>query len=135
MIVAVIYGQPTSWHWLILPLPFILLQITGFGIGLALGTLNVFFPDIQQVVSAVMRIAFWTTPVLLPLSFFAEHGFDAIVMLNPATVSLIAIRELFLFQAIPSLSAWGSMIAWAIASVAAGSIILHVLRKEIRDVL
>ena len=135
MLVAVIFGQSPSWHWLLLPLPFILLQIAGFGIGLILGTLNVFFPDISQIVNAIMRLAFWATPVLFPVSFFAEHGFGAFIMLNPATASLIAIRDLFLYQTLPSYDIWLSMIAWAVAWVVAGSVVLHVLRKELRDVL
>src|SRR5207247_4456805 len=42
IIVGLALGYYPSWHWLLLPAPFLLLIAMGFGVGMLLGTLNAF---------------------------------------------------------------------------------------------
>ncbi len=135
LVIALIMGHTPSWRWLLIPIPLLLLQAVGLGIGLALGTLNVFFPDIREVVPFVLRLAIWAAPVIFPLSFYVDRGFGGVLALNPATGPLTAVRDLFIYDRLPTPLAWGGMFAWVIVAMVVGLLVLRLLRREIRDVL
>jgi ABC-type polysaccharide/polyol phosphate export permease len=134
-ILATAWGHPPMWTWLAVPLPLAMLAVTGFGLALGLATLNAFFPDVQQVLGTVLRLAIWAAPVVFPLSFYENHGLGGIVQFNPATPALSAVREMFIDGRIPGPAAWGLMLAWAAAALLAGGLIFRALRHEIRDVV
>jgi homopolymeric O-antigen transport system permease protein len=52
------------------------------GIGLFLGTLNVFARDTGQVVAVLLQFWFWATPIVYPLSI-VPHAFQSALALNP----------------------------------------------------
>ena len=125
--------QPT-WHWLLLPIPLIFLQLTGFGIGLIVGTINVFFTDVGQFTTVALQLAFWLTPII----FAAEKvppAFRPLLLAHPFTPALMAIRALFLGDRFPAPPTVIAMIAWAFVTITLGAFVLRRLRHEIRDVL
>ena len=61
---ALLLGHRPTWHWLLLPLPLAAMQMSGFGLGLVVGTLNVFFRDIGQFLTVALQIVMWTAPVV-----------------------------------------------------------------------
>ncbi len=131
---AMIAGQSPSWHWALIPVVLLLLQTLGFGIGLGLGTITTFFPDVQQIVPLVLRMAMWLAPVLYPMSAVPEkvHG---VVRFHPGTPFLVAVHELFLDGQMPPVWVWWAQGAWVIGALVAGTLVLRALRREIRDVL
>jgi ABC-type polysaccharide/polyol phosphate export permease len=64
--ISLVAGLTPGTHWLLLPLPLLSLQVTGFGLGLLCGTLNVFFRDIGQLLALVLQLTFWTVPIVYP---------------------------------------------------------------------
>ncbi|MGA2230101.1 MAG: ABC transporter permease [Tepidisphaeraceae bacterium] len=127
-------GLRPNWHWLLLPAPLLLLQTTGFGLGMACGTLNVFFPDLAQLVGVALQVLFWMTPIVYP-SATAPQWMQPILAVHPATPAIAGIRGLFLFGQSPSSEEWLAMLAWAVGSSLVGYLMLRSLRKEIRDLL
>src|SRR5688500_10574394 len=57
MAVSLALGQRPTWHWVLVPVPLVALQLLGFATGLLCGTLNVFFRDVGQLVSVALQIA------------------------------------------------------------------------------
>jgi ABC-type polysaccharide/polyol phosphate export permease len=57
--------------WLATATPAILLvQVTlATGLGVLLGTLNVFFRDVGQTMGLVLQFWFWLTPIVYPINF------------------------------------------------------------------
>ncbi len=135
MVVSLIFGLRPTWHWLLLPVPCAMLLATGFGLGLAAGTLNVFFPDIHEVVPILLRLAMWAAPVIFPVSFYIDHGFGVVLALNPATAPITAVRSLFLDGQLPAVTVWLAMFAWVALSWGLGAVVLRSLRGELRDLL
>ena len=107
----------------------------GFGCGVGLASLNVFFPDLSEGVGIVLRLAIWAAPVIFPLSFYLEHGLGPLVAVNPATAPIIALRDLFIFDRMPSTGVWLTMAAWTVVTWLAGGLVMRGLRREIRDAL
>lgn len=134
LVVALFYGLTPSWHWALLPLALVLLQALGFGIGLTLGTLCVFFRDIPPALPLLLRVGMWTAPVLYPASFIPERV-RHFTLAHPVTPYMNAIRDLFLYHTLPAWWLWAMCLGWVVVSVVVGSLVLRALRCEIRDVL
>jgi lipopolysaccharide transport system permease protein len=121
-------------EWLLLPLPLLSLQVTGFGLGLLCGTLNVFFRDIGQLLNVVLQLALWTVPVVYPLGALPEWAQRAMPW-HPLFPPIEGIRDLFLFQQAPGVGTWVGMIVWPVAACGLAALTFRSLRTEIRDLL
>ncbi len=134
IIVALLAGRVPTWHWVLLPVALLLLQAMGFGIGLTLGTLCVFFRDIPPTLPLLLRLGMWTAPVLYPASFIPE-SVRPYMMAHPVTPFMNLIRGLFIEGVMPEWWVWLICLGWVSVSVVVGSLVLRALRSEIRDVL
>ena len=133
-VVAVCLGWRPAWTWLLLPIPLVLLQTFGFGVGLLLGTLNVFFRDVAEWVGIALQLVFWTVPIVYKLDA-VPHWVTAALLWHPLGPPLEAVRSLFLYRALPPAADWIGMTAWPIAAVALAAVVLRQLRHEIRDLI
>ncbi len=129
------FGIFPSWTWIGMPLPIIILGITGFGFALGLATVNAYFPDIHQALIAILRLAIWTAPVIFPLAFYAQSSIGWLVRVNPATSAIMAMRLLYIDGVWPSVWIWAEMLAWAVGAMVIGVAVHRLLRHEIRDVV
>jgi lipopolysaccharide transport system permease protein len=132
--IAIALGLRPSWHWLLLPIPMFMLQAVGFGFGLIVGTLNVFFTDVAQILGIALQVLFWLTPIVYPSSK-VSLSLRYAMRFNPATPGMDAIHDLFVWHTLPPMWTYLAMAAWAIGTIGLGSVMLNRLRGEIRDVL
>lgn len=134
LIISLAVGHHPTVYWLLLPLPLILLQAAGFAIGLLLGTLNVFFRDVGQLVQIALQVLFWTVPIVwiwpaIPLRL--QH----VLRWNPLVPMFDSIRDLFLYDRLPHASQWADMIGLVLVLLLIAYAAFHRLRSEIRDLL
>ena len=134
IMLAMILGYFPAWLWFFLPLVAILFQGFGFGLGLLLASINVFFHDIGQVLGIFLQIWMWMTPIVYPESILPE-GLRIYMKYNPAYLFIHTVREVFLYNRLPEVWVWLIMISWAFGIPALGYLVLRKLRSEIRDVL
>jgi lipopolysaccharide transport system permease protein len=133
MAISLALGVRPTRYWLLLPVPLILLQAIGFGFGLIVGTLNVFFTDIAQFLGIILQVLFWLTPIVyLPQKV---PQLQKVLAVTPATPAIVAIHNLFLWGTLPDAWTLWAMLAWAVGTIGIGSLLLNRLRGEIRDVL
>lgn len=100
-----IIGFTPNVYWLWLP---VLIAITaGFatGLGLLLGTLNVFARDIGQVMSVVLQLWFWLTPVVYPISIVPER-FRAAMVFNPMAALVEGYEAVLVYGTAPPAILW-----------------------------
>lgn len=133
-IVTILLGGEITWAWLGVPLVVLLLQCVGFGLGLILGSLNVFFRDIGQVLGIVLQMWMWVTPIVYLKEILpgALQNFQAF---NPAFPFVDSLQRAIVHGAWPPRSHWELMTIWAFATPLLGYIVLRRLRPEIRDVI
>ena len=134
ILVSLAVGHRPSWHWLLLPIPLIALQLLGFGLGLLCGTLHVFFRDIGQLLPLVLQVVFWTVPIVYRLDML-PRPLQPVIPFHPLYPPLNAIRDLFLESRMPEPWAWAGMAAWPALVLAAAAAAFGRLRVEIRDLL
>lgn len=84
------YGVPPSWHLLTLPLTFALTFLLVVAASAVLGLAHVYARDVGPMVSAVLSIGFYVTPVIYPASELGDWGW--VLALNPATGAIAAVR-------------------------------------------
>ncbi|MDD5478444.1 ABC transporter permease [Rhodoferax sp.] len=85
-----------SWSAFFLCIPLSLLMILpAVGLGLALGTLNVFFRDVHQVQGILLQFWFWLTPIVWPVEALPP-ALRSWLPLNPLEPMVNAMHSLFL---------------------------------------
>lgn len=77
------------------PLLIIIQFITVVGISLIVGTLNVFFRDINYIVQVTFQMLFYLTPILYPLERIPEE-YQGYILMNPFSPIVLSWRDLFL---------------------------------------
>ena len=70
-----------------------------YGIALVIGAINPFFRDVERLVSVVLLVLFYCTPIIYPAELVPE-GYRLLFYLNPATSLIEAYRGLFLHSEI-----------------------------------
>jgi lipopolysaccharide transport system permease protein len=106
-------------HWpgmaLLAVLPLLILQILfTLGLGVFLGTLNVFFRDVGQLTGVVLQFWFWLTPIVYTLPALPEKARSLIAAMNPMQPLMAAYQQIFLDKTIP---AFGTLLPLAILAI------------------
>ena len=83
-----------------LPLLMVLTVALAAGLGLLLGTLNVFARDVGQVVSVVLQFWFWITPVVYPVSIVPERFIGAMAW-NPVLPLVAGYQNVLIYDKPP----------------------------------
>lgn len=91
MVVFMFLGHPPGLAWFALPIGVALISLFAFGLGLTLGIFNVFARDIGQVMTVVVQLWFWLTPIVYTLQIVPER-LMWLTNLNPM-VALVGIYQ------------------------------------------
>lgn len=104
------------------------------GLGVLLGTVNVFYRDVEQATSMVLQFWFWLTPIVYPAralpTFFAD-----VLAWNPMWPIVRFIQTLFLEDRVPAWSTLAYPAAVAVGFLALGWVAFRKLSGEIVDEL
>lgn len=108
-----IIGHWPGWTLLAL-LPLLALQILfTVGLGILLGTMNVFFRDVGQLTGIVLNFWFWLTPVVYTVSALPEEA-RAVLEFNPMLPLIQAYQTVFLNMRWPD---FASLVPLAVLTV------------------
>ena len=120
-------------HYLWLPLLMVMTIGLAAGIGLFLGTLNVFVRDIGQVVSVLIQFWFWMTPIVYPLSI-VPSAFRSTLAFNPVLPLVVGYQNVLLYRTAPP-----AQLTWLVLVVlvvlAAAMFVFRRASSEMVDVL
>jgi ABC-type polysaccharide/polyol phosphate export permease len=126
-------GYPLSGATALL-LPLIVLIQLPMLVGLALGlsALNVHFKDVRDIVSNLLTLVFFLTPILYPLSTL--DGYPPLwwlVRLNPFTPFTLAYQQTLFFGVVPDPELWLQMLLVTTVAWAAGAWLFGRLRETL----
>jgi ABC-type polysaccharide/polyol phosphate export permease len=88
---------------LFLPVSIVLAALFTLGAGLLLAPLAVFFVDVVELVTVVLTLIFYLTPVFYPMIILEGHRFAWLVRFNPARSILEVFRDPIYFYKVPPL--------------------------------
>lgn len=106
LVICLALGQPLSLSLLWLPLLMGLTVAFALGLGLFLGVLNVFLRDVAQVMTVVLQLWFWLTPVVYLASIVPDR-FRSVMQINPMAPLVAAYQDVILFGKPPALASMG----------------------------
>jgi lipopolysaccharide transport system permease protein len=99
-ILMLIYRVPPFVGWLFLPIILAIQISLTIGIGLLLAALNVFFRDVQSVLTLALQLWFYASPIIYPISQVPER-LQPLYMLHPMVGIIEAYRSVLLYQRLP----------------------------------
>jgi teichoic acid transport system permease protein len=108
-----------TWNYLLVPALLILLAITSFGLALFFATLNVYFRDTTKLLSYIMRIWLYASPVLWQPDMLSGW-YRIILYLNPLGPILSANSRIWIDGLTPTLSQAIGCVVWCLISILFG---------------
>lgn len=88
------HKTPSPWLIVGIPLLAVLQLAYTYSLNLLIATVNLFFRDLERLVSIIMTFVFYMTPIVYSADMIPE-GYKHYVFYNPAAPLMIAWRELF----------------------------------------
>lgn len=110
----VLYRVPLSLHLLWVPLILLVQVLFMLGLSLLLSALNVFFRDVRFILTLVLQLWTYATPIIYPLSSVPEK-IRPFYVLNPMAGIVDAYRGAFLQARSPNPLAFGTAAMVAVA--------------------
>lgn len=133
VIFFIIYHQLLTINVLwVIPI-FLIQEIFTYGLALILATLNLFYRDIQHLLSLILVLWMYITPVIYPVEMVPE-AYRFIFKLNPMAVIVNAYRECILGGNMPKLSSLFLALCLSLLTYACGRIIFTKLEGYFADV-
>ena len=128
------YGGAPTLNWLIGVPVLIMVQFAViYGLALFISIVNAFFRDLEYIVTVLMSLLFWMTPIIYPLEAVPEE-YRLLLVMNPVTYLMQAWRDLFFNNMLNWHNIAISMITAAVVLLV-GLIIFKKLDKKLDEVL
>jgi lipopolysaccharide transport system permease protein len=126
-------------HWptfaiLWLPLLMLVNVVFGMGLGLILGVMNVFVRDVMQVVSVILQLWFWMTPIVY-MAQILPPAYQAYFRSNPMYPVVIGYQDVLLYGRSPDLSGIWPIAAAAVVMLVFSLVLFRRAAPEMVDVL
>jgi ABC-2 type transport system permease protein len=103
LLILVITGHPLTPSLLFLPVSILLAALFTLGAGLLLSPLSIFFTDIVEMITVVLSVAMYLTPIFYPKEIVPEK-MRWIVRYNPLRSILEVFRDPIYYGKVPPLS-------------------------------
>ena len=127
----IVHYQP-SWSLLGLPLAILILLVFMTGVAFAIATLNVYVRDTTHLMSVIMQLGFYLTPIIYKAnSDKVSAKFRFIFEINPMTHIVRPFQDIISDGVFPSPDRFGAAIGVALATFLIGYAIYSTLQREL----
>ncbi|RUU12630.1 ABC transporter permease [Mesorhizobium sp. USDA-HM6] len=99
-IIFIFLGHLPGRALVLLPIGIVLIAAIGFGLGVILGVMNVFIRDIAQVMTIVLQLWYWLTPIVYPANVLPEK-YSYVLKINPLAPLVALYQDALLFDRWP----------------------------------
>lgn len=126
-LVMLFFRVVPTWHLILLPVCLLLLMCFCMGLGMMLSALAVFFRDVMHLWTVVITAWMYLTPIFWTTDYISQmaHWIQVLVVVNPMYNYLQFMRDIFLFNTVPSALTFGLCVAWAVLALAIGYTVFH----------
>lgn len=126
-LVMVWFRVVPTWHLILLPVCLLLLMCFCMGLGMMLSALAVFFRDVMHLWTVVITAWMYLTPIFWTTDYISQmaHWIQVLVVVNPMYNYLQFMRDIFLFNTVPSVLTFGLCVVWAVLALAIGYTVFH----------
>lgn len=101
--------------------PILILTIcVAFGLGMILGVIFIFFPDIEYLYGVFMTMLMFISGTFIPIDHL-PYEFQTVLTYNPIFLSIYLTRNSLVYNLESHWTAWVKLLIWAILSILIGS--------------
>jgi len=100
---GILYREWPTWHAIMFPVILLIQVLFTLGTAYIVSAINVAFRDLQHIVSNLMTLWFFLTPVLYELSAIPERYRKLMIWLNPMTPLIASYQSIFYHHQLPAL--------------------------------
>jgi lipopolysaccharide transport system permease protein len=118
----------------VLPLYLAPLALFSLGLSWIAAALQVYLRDTAQVLTVVLTVWFWMTPIFIEESKLSEVA-PGVVTWNPLTYFVRSYRDVILGGSLPALSDAAAMVAFGLVSCILGGLFVRQTKRGFADVL
>jgi lipopolysaccharide transport system permease protein len=134
MMFCFIYDSPISITWLYgIPILLVLQAVMIYGLSLIISTVNLFFRDLERIVTILVTFLFFLTPIVYNYEMVPEK-YRQLLALNPMAFLMTSWRGLFLTGQMD----WSAILVtlvWSVILYGLGQIIYKKLVWRFAEVL
>jgi len=139
MTVLVLYNN-FSWTFLLWPVLVMMVVAFSLGVGLVLSLLNVYFRDVEYLISIMMQLLFYFTPIIYPYERVADipvGPFTAgqLLTLNPLTQFVGASRDLLWDLEVPTLGRCVGIVVLSLGTLFVGWALFSRFSRDVSEEL
>lgn len=125
------FGVIPSWHY-VLVVPIIVVQtLFTLAVAYTLSSLNVAFRDLQHIVTNLMQLAFFGTPIV----WDGSHAPRWYFYVNPMAALIRSYRDIFVVQQIPNPNPLIAVTLISLTLLLIGSIVFERRREEFAELV
>jgi ABC-type polysaccharide/polyol phosphate export permease len=121
-----------TWTALLLPLPIAVQLLLTLGLALLISSLSVHFRDIQNLLTHVLQVWFFATPVLYP---YTQPGgiMHSVLRLNPMTHVLVGYQDLLFSGVLPPWKGLVGAVLFGLVAFTLGAFVFDRLRDTLAE--
>ena len=124
-----------TWTMLLAPLLMLLQTMFVAGIAMTVSSASVLFRDLRDIVSNLMQLGFFVTPVIYLIDNIQSRALRAMLRINPMTPFVVAYQDIFFFGRLPNLSDTVLILFYAFGSLAMGFFVFERLRDTLAEAI
>ncbi len=134
VIFLLVFGYVPSWHWLWqIPIMVVLQFAFCYGLALLVATCNLFFRDLERLITIFAMLWFYLTPVLFPVDKVPEN-LKWVLWINPMSPVILNWRDLFLGNGI-SFERCLVAAGFGVVSLAVGWWVYRMMEKRFAEIV
>ncbi len=141
MLVLAVLEHRLNWTVLLLPLVIVPQLLFTLGLCYLMAVTGTYLPDLREALKAVVRVSFFVTPIIWPISMVPE-GWRFLVDYNPLAILVETYRDLILEGTLPGVEGTfpgGTSVLYfflvALALFAAGFVTFNRVKHNFADLL
>ena len=131
-----LHGDIVMSPTMLLAVPLMALQtLFVAGIAMTVASAAVLFRDLRDILTNLMQLGFFVTPILYLIDKIASRPFRALLRMNPMTPFVVSYQDVLFFGHVPGVADTLLMIAYAFVSVALGVTVFGRLRDTLAEAI
>jgi lipopolysaccharide transport system permease protein len=127
-------GSDFSWSLLALPVVIALHTFLLLGLSWLVAALNVFYRDVQHLVSNLLTFVFFLCPIVYPADAIPEQ-FRPLMYLNPLALLTKVYHEVMILGVWPATTSWLYLLGWTLLVLLVGSAVFSRLKESFAEAL
>ena len=130
-----IFNIPLTIHIIWLPLILVCQTILNLGMALIVSSINVFFRDLEHLISVGLMALYFMTPIMYNINILPDKIQKILIIFNPMVGYSILYRDVMYYGKFPKMELLIYIIMYSLIIFIVGYFIFQKLQKKFAEIL